>query len=638
MTIILMMIAIGLMLVGHIYKVKRWGLYINVYEKPAEGNLLGALAVGHVINTIIPIRIGDVFRVFISGKKMKNGYALSIATVLTDLYIDLVTVGAMCGGLLFIGKGGEKLQQVAHQYSIIFLIVIPTTLICIICRRYIKKLIAICSKVFNETIEFNLMYISYLVIASLKDIVKHISKIKFVLYSFFMWLGYILAYVFFAEALQSKDLSYTTSEVFATLFSGGAVYKVNSGIDMIMWLCFLILPLLICLLISEIRSEKNKVLVRRLILPQMSETDKLAFLRTYYEEENREHINLYLEINKDVSVVEDNSAGSNASTVVILKDEKLYYRKYAFDVDGEKLAEQIAWIENHQMDIPLPCIVDKRIEKDFATYDMHSYASAVGLFRYIHTMPAENGWKILENALDDIRSGLHTKNVRHGDPDTIKKYISSKVSKNLLIIKEKDKYITNLEKYDSILVNGKRFKTLKFYADMLAENHLIDIFSNDTYADIHGDLTIENIVCLSNPEEIDVMEYKEKVQPLNYYFIDPNTGNVHDSPFLDYAKLLQSLHGNYEFLMMVQNVTINRESVNYMMTKSEAYAYVYTKYKKYLQNKFSKEEVLSIYYHEIIHWLRLMPYKIRKDEKLAVVFYTGLLQVLADVWGMENEK
>lgn len=75
-----------------------------------------------------------------------------------------------------------------------------------------------------------------------------------------------------------------------------------------------------------------------------------------------------------------------------------------------------------------------------------------------------------------------------------------------------------------------------------------------------------------------------------------------------------------------------------MMTKSEAYAYVYTKYKKYLQNKFSKEEVLSIYYHEIIHWLRLMPYKIRKDEKLAVVFYTGLLQVLADVWGMENEK
>lgn len=638
MTIILMIIAIGLMLVGHIYKVKRWGLYINVYEKPVEGNLLGALAVGHVINTLIPIRIGDIFRMLISGRKMKNGYALSIATVLTDLYVDMVTVGVMCGGLLYIGKGGEKLQHVAYQYGIIFLIVIPATFICIICRRYIKKIIAACSKIFNETIEFNLMYISYLVIASLKDIIKQISKIKFVIYSIFMWLGYILAYVFFAEALQSKGLRYTTSEVFATLFSGGTVYKVNNGVDVIMWLLFLLLPLVICLFISKIRSKKNKVLVRRLILPQMSKSDKLAFLRTYYEEENREHINLYLEINKDVSVVEDNSAGSNASTVVILKDEKLYFRKYAFDADGEKLAEQIEWIEKHQIDIPLPYVVEKRIEKDFATYDMHSYASAVGLFRYIHTMPAEQGWKILENALDDIRNGLHTKNVRNGDPNTIKKYISSKVVKNLLIIKEKDKYITNLEKYDTILVNGKKLKTLKFYVDMLKEDHLIDIFTNDTYADIHGDLTIENIVCLANPEEIDITEYKEKVQPLNYYFIDPNTGNVHDSPFLDYAKLLQSLHGNYEFLMMVQNVIINKESVNYMMTKSEAYAYVYTEYKKYLQSKFSREEVLSIYYHEIIHWLRLMPYKIRKNEKLAVVFYTGLLQVLADVWEMENEK
>jgi hypothetical protein len=58
-------------------------------------------------------------------------------------------------------------------------------------------------------------------------------------------------------------------------------------------------------------------------------------------------------------------------------------------------------------------------------------------------------------------------------------------------------------------------------------------------------------------------------------------------------------------------------------------------YKRYLYEKFSKDQVISIYYHEIVHWLRLMPYKIRKDEKLAVVFYTGLLAVLNDVWEME---
>ena len=32
-------------------------------------------------------------------------------------------------------------------------------------------------------------------------------------------------------------------------------------------------------------------------------------------------------------------------------------------------------------------------------------------------------------------------------------------------------------------------------------------------------------------------------------------------------------------------------------------------------NILQKERVKSIYYHEIIHWLRLMPYKIEKMEK-----------------------
>lgn len=173
---------------------------------------------------------------------------------------------------------------------------------------------------------------------------------------------------------------------------------------------------------------------------------------------------------------------------------------------------------------------------------------------------------------------------------------------------------------------------------MLDKKHLSNVFKNDTYSDIHGDLTVENIICISSQDEINADEYEGKFLPTNYYFIDPNTGNMHDSPFLDYAKLLQSLHGNYEFLMMVKNVSVNKNIVNYMLTKSEAYGIVYHEYKKYLKNNFSNESVLSIYYHEIIHWLRLMPYKIRKDEKLAVVFYTGLLQVIADVWEMEHEK
>lgn len=187
------------------------------------------------------------------------------------------------------------------------------------------------------------------------------------------------------------------------------------------------------------------------------------------------------------------------------------------------------------------------------------------------------------------------------------------------------------------MVNGQRFHTLSFYGEMFNARHMQKIFINDEYCDIHGDLTIENIICLSDDDEVNEKEYAGKVKPQTYYFIDPNFGNIHDSPFLDYGKLLQSLHGNYEFLMMVTSVKVDKDKVNFFMTKSESYDKIYKKYREYLRKNFKKDQILSIYYHEIIHWLRLIPYKIRKNEKLSVVFYTGLLTVLNDVWEMEHE-
>ena len=162
----------------------------------------------------------------------------------------------------------------------------------------------------------------------------------------------------------------------------------------------------------------------------------------------------------------------------------------------------------------------------------------------------------------------------------------------------------------------------------LSEEHLSDIFKNDTYSEIHGDLTIENIICTRNADGED-----------DFYIIDPNTGNVHDSSNLDYGKLLQSIHGGYEFLMATKNVSIERNRINFVFTKSEAYTYLYDMLDKYMREHFTQERVKSIYYHEIIHWLRLMPYKIEKNGKRVLLFYAGMLMVMNDVINnFEEEK
>lgn len=395
------------------------------------------------------------------------------------------------------------------------------------------------------------------------------------------------------------------------------------------------MPLGICLLFSLVLYVlvKKENFYYRQTLPQINSRERLAFLKTYFSNENRENMRAYLEINKDVLIIEDISAGSNASTLIIMKkDGTLFFRKYAFNDDGIKLKKQIEWIEKHFDDIPLPIIVEKEEGYNYVTYDMKNLGNSIGMFKYIHTMPLKESWSILKKVLEDIQR-LHKRNLRESNEKDIEQYINSKVVDNLKIILTESKYIKNLEKYKSIYVNGVELPTLRNYVKILNIEYLKAIFKNDKYSDIHGDLTIENIIGIldNNIENLVGKKYGE------YYFIDPNTGNIHDSPFLDYAKLLQSLHGNYEFLMNVSEIKIEKNYINFMVTESDAYVQLYRKYYSYLKENFSNRDIISIFYHEIIHWLRLLPYKIKKNDKLAVVFYTKLLKIIADVQEIENE-
>ena len=219
----------------------------------------------------------------------------------------------------------------------------------------------------------------------------------------------------------------------------------------------------------------------------------------------------------------------------------------------------------------------------------------------------------------------------------IDRYIEIKVNKNLNFIHDKCKYICDLEKYDSIFINGKELPTLKNYADMFSQDNLRKVFAKDYYSEIHGDLTVENIVCVEGLENESKQLAIKYSKLLKYYLIDPNGGNIHDSPNLDYSKLLQSLHGNYELLTMVKSIDIEKNSIQFFMPSADNYRNLYSIYCNYLTKNFTNEQLLSIYYHEAIHWLRLLPYRINKDEKMAVVFYVGLLEVLRDLKRMSNE-
>ncbi|MFW2487160.1 lysylphosphatidylglycerol synthase transmembrane domain-containing protein [Clostridium chromiireducens] len=642
----ILILAISLLLLGHYFKMLRWRQFVQIYEKPQNDVLLKSLTIGYMVNFCLPFRIGDLIRSIYAGRKMKNGICFSIATVIVDKYLDIIAVG-----FLFLIFYLGSFPKVTLLYSLLFyiglsVIVLFFSILAIKYSKHLKIFTKKISSIFDDEIELNLLYFSWSIISVFKDMYKKVNRKKLIYNTVLMWLWYITSYYLFAVFLSTFQSAVKLIDIFNLLFNSNNIFMstirishVSSNLilqfPLIMGL-YILTPLIILYIISIYKTKVSGTLAENndeqldvkylKILPHVNKNEKLEFLEAYFSGLDREYFKKYMEINRDISIINDYSAGSNATTMLCTNGKQSFFRKYAFGDAGEKLYEQIRWLHEHENFLSLPKIISEGRGKGYCYYDMLYDNSYVGFFNYVHSMSIEDSWSIMKKTLNELEKKLYYLNNRRADKDTIKKYIDTKVIQNIEKIK-RTKLLKTLIEYDELIINGTRYKNLNYFSEYLTFEYLYDVFKEDIYSDIHGDLTIENLICRRNGV------YKE-----DFYIIDPNTGNLHDSSNLDYSKLLQSLHGGYEFLMNTRNVDITKNNINYLYIKSSAYNELYERYKKFLNKKFTYNKVKSIFFHEIIHWLRLMPYKIEIDSKRASVFYAGLIIVINEVIKMYEEN
>lgn len=640
MAILYFICAILFICVAHMVRIIRWELFIGIYEKPDRPKLIQAMSFGYILNFFLPFKLGEIARAWYAGRKMKNGRALGFSTVIIDRYLDVVFVGIIFILLSVFNFGDRDFTHVSLTYVLTSLGLLLLAVSIYILRDEVKKGVRVLAGIFNEQIESYILRFSWALIWNFKDIFQKISKISLVLCTVGMWLCYLVSYYFFANFLRLLGDDTTWVDVFLMLFSSngikgstGEATLYNSHIIVtqpVYMVTYMVSPTLILLAISLFLRGKKEDIAKGedgylRLLPHMNEQERLDFLEIYFAGKNKFYIDNYLKINQGVSIIRDYSAGSNATTMLCMDDGSTFFRKYAFRGDGEKLYKQICWLEANSEGLNVPKIIGQEKTELYCYYDMPYINGSVGLFEYAHSMPIECTWKIIRNVLESLERTIYEKCQSNSDKKTIHEYVDLKVKKNLEIIKNA-KRIKSLYQYRTVFINGIEYRNLPYFEKYLAEEYLQNIFENDTYSIIHGDLTIENIICVRDSSGND-----------DFYIIDPNTGNVHDSANLDYAKLLQSLHGGYEFLMATKDVKIEDNKISFLFTRSYVYMRLYDQLRDYMLEHFGEEQTRSIYFHEIIHWLRLMPYKIEKDDKLAIIFYAGMLIVLNDVIKMYGD-
>ena len=632
MNVVLFLLAIILLLLAHLVKIERQSQFIEIYEKPPKSALSKALAITFLFNFLLPFKIGNIFRITYPGKFMKNGKSFSLATIFVDILIDFftITILYLILSLIKINVDGNEKFYLTTTISIICLLILL-----FIFKNTIKRKILKIASVFNENIKLKLLKTTWFSITAFKDMLIRINKVKLISYTVLSSVLYISSYICLVAFFTNIEIKSDFISIFNMMYGrdnlmNPTIFSLWNSVEtseLMYLIIYIVIPIILIYLMSYLykfvykrKNEKEKGKEYIKLMPYMNFGDSLVFLEDYFSAEKAEFLREYINLNRKIAIIQNYSAGSNATTMLCSKDGETFYRKYSFGNDAEKLNEQIKWIKMHQDKLELTQIIKEYYNNGVCFYDMPYIPNSVTCFNYVHTNQLDDSWMLLKQVLDDIDRNLHILNRRKVDDNILDEYIKQKVIKNIEKIKNAQ-YIKPFLKYDYIYINGNKYNNLPHFEKYLNKQYLKEIFKNDFNSDIHGDFTIENIICLK----------QEDKNKKGYYIIDPNTGNIHDSPYLDYAKLLQSLHGGYEFLMNTKNISYCDNKLDFLFTKSNIYCRLYENYIEYLSDKFGKDGLKSIFYHEIIHWIRLMPYKISKLGDKALLFYAGLIMVANDV-------
>lgn len=122
MTEMWLIAAIIIQVAGHMFKAGRWKQIIRGYEEADDMCLLKAIAVGQGFNLLLPYRVGDLIKIQMLGKKLKNGYILAVASIITDIFIDTITVGAAFGSLYLLGIHRDEIGHITLSYMVLSVI------------------------------------------------------------------------------------------------------------------------------------------------------------------------------------------------------------------------------------------------------------------------------------------------------------------------------------------------------------------------------------------------------------------------------------------------------------------------------------------------------------------------------------
>lgn len=609
--------ALVLLLLGHVMRLARWSILMRQAGHPRLGEGFFALSLGYLINAVVPLRLGEVVRGLYYARRTGTDLAFVLASIVVERTLDLVAVWVITVVLLSAGVFGDipLLPETLLTLGVaacVFAAALATSR-----SPRFRRVTWSLASVFNPAIRLTVLDVMWSLLEVFREGRARWPRI--LVQSLVMWGFYGLSFLVLAEAAGLGLQQVFRGLVGSPLLPMVVPLLQQGGDAGLVLVAFSFAPALLFLAYVGAKQQLGVSLWPTVSWMQEPSLYSGSAPRSKSRFRDAEHYRDFLDRRfqsttdlvsdfegnaiRDIVVQRMLRGGSDALTVMVQLQDQLCIRKYASGAAADKLEAQCAWLERHSNRLPTVRIRERARSGPRFFYDMEYSATSRDLFDAIHIYGVDQSWGVLSDVLETM-DGFH-RGTAQGDASEActARYAAEKVSANLRAIKAA---APEFFERQAVSVNGQAFD-LPLLDRFAADDFVPRRLARRGTATIHGDLTIENI--LTDP-----------ARPAGWFLIDPNAGNVFESPLLDYAKILQSLHLGYESLNRDLSCSFDGHALDFPNTRSAQYATLYDRTSQWLRDRFGEDGLREARLHEIVHYFRLTPYKFRKGRKPGLVF------------------
>jgi hypothetical protein len=607
--------AVAMLLAAHLVRALRHAMLFPERIRPSTFHLMVGLSIAYVLNALIPFRAGEAARAFYISMRAEQRLGRVAATVIAERLSDVVFVVIVMIGipLVAIRYGEAALGHAAFLAAGAAVLLAAAAALRSSAR--VRRLCWAGASIFNDRI-LHLLADFFWSTARLVTS-STLLRGRYLLLTGLMWSSYFASYALLSRAI-GLDLATVGMVLLGSPLSALATGAVGLAAILVLFTSTTaILVLLYGLAVDRSGILRSFRAAARFGLPSGSRDEVLgdafvngedyrSVLRAHFTASEPTAAEFGLHGIDGAIVHRILPGGSDALTAVVECEGGLRIRKFATGAPAAKLAEQAAWLKANRDSLPLPPLIGEHQGEAKYRYDMPFVASARDFYEVIHTAPAETARGHLSRVVDAM-AAYHDAHRRGPAPEeAIARYVAEKVVANARAALD----FARLRLPEDYTINGEPFALAEWERLTDPAWAAAQIRSRDTTR-IHGDLTIENVIICPDT-------------PGGWYLIDPNNGNIFDTELIDWAKLMQSLHLGYEALNRGAAAARLRDGgIDVLFSRSRAYADLHAHFTGLLEERFGEAALREIAFHEIVNYLRLIPYKIRRSPSNALTFFAG---------------